>query len=208
MRFLKHTLILTLLCLGTACTGANQSVPALSAVPAASPTPIMTSAPTAVPTPMSIAEYILSVIPRCDEIEILDQPVKFVWPNVEQRLRDLEGSDWGYFSCPRPVAEVSAFYRERMLQPPYNLNETNWVDRSEGTLGIYYHPVRQNWTYMWVVPQPGDLQTSYVIVAQTASEVFEPECQSNQPQWSMSHAPSDFSLRVTLGSWALDLRRG
>jgi len=206
MRLSTYTLILVGLSLCVACTSAGQPVP--PSLPAASPMPSMTSAPTAVPTPMSMADYILSVIPRCDGIQILDQPVKFAWPNVEQRLKDLEGSDWGYFSCPRPAAEVSAFYREQMPRPPYNLNETNWVDRSEGTLGVYYHTARRAWTYMWVVPQPGDLQTSYVIVAQTASEVFEPECQSDQPQWSLSHAPFNSSRRVTLGSWALDLRRG
>ncbi len=205
MTLSKYTLILACLSLCVACTSAGQSVP--TSLPAASPTPITTSVPTAVSTPMSIADYILSVTPRCDGIQILDQPVKFVWPNVEQRLKDLEGSDWGYFSCPRPVAEVSAFYREHMPTPPYNMNETNWVDRSEGTLGIYYHTARQTWTYLWVVPQPGGLQTSYVIVAQTASEVFEPECQSDQPQRSASHAPFDLSLRVTLGSWTLNLRR-
>lgn len=207
MRLTKYTLVLVCLSFCVACTGAGQSVPASWPMPTVSPTPITSLTPAAVPTPMSLAEYILSVIPRCDGIQILDQPVKFVWPNVEQRLKDLEGSDWGYFSCPRPVAEVSVFYREQMPKPPYNLNETNWVDRSEGTLGVYYHTARRTWTYIWVVPQPGDRQASYVIVAQTASEVFAPECQSDQPQWSTSHAPFDFSLRVTSGSWALDLRR-
>ncbi len=205
MRLSKYVLILVCLSLCVACTSAGQSVPPPR--PAASPTPIMTSVPMAVSTPMPIADYILSVIPRCDGIQILDQPVKFVWPNVEQRLKDLEGSDWGYYRCPRPVAEISAFYREQMLKPPYNMRETNWVDRSEGTLGVYYHTARQTWTYMWVVPRPGDLQASYVIVALAPGEVFEPECKSDQPQWGTSHTPFDFSLRATLGSWALDLRR-
>ncbi len=192
MRLSKYTLILACLSLCVACTSAGQSVP--TSWPAASPTPIISSSPTAVPIPMSIAEYILSVIPRCAGIQISDQRIKFLWPNVEQRLKDLEGSDWGYYRCPRPVTEVSAFYREQMPKPPYNWNETNWVDRAEGALGIYYHTARRTWTYLWVVPQPGDLQASYVIVAETASEVFELQCQSDQPQWSMSGAPLDFSL--------------
>lgn len=207
MRLAEYTFVLVCLSLCAACAGTGQAVPASLPRPAASPTSITSSTPAVIPTPMSIAEYILSLIPHCDGIQVLAQPVKFVWPNVEQRLKDLEGSDWGYFSCPRPVAEVSAFYREQMPQPPYNLNETNWVDQSEGTLGVYYHAARRTWTYAWVVPQPGNLQASYVIVAQTASEAFEPACRLDQPHWSASRTPFDFSLRLTSGSWMSNLRR-
>lgn len=180
MRSLKHMLLLVCLGLCAACSGAGQAGAGPAALPstASTPTPYSTMV---VPTPMSIPVYILSLMPRCTGVQVLDQPVKFDWPNVEKRLEDLAGADWGYYSCPRPAAEISAFYREQMPKPPYNLTETNWVDRSEGSLGIYYHATRLTWMYVWVVPQPGDAQAAYVIAAQTASEAFEPMCLWDQP---------------------------
>ena len=122
------------------------------------------------------AEYILSLIPRCDKVRILDRPIKFNWPNVERRIQELEGCDWGYYSCGYNQDAVSAFYKEHMRKPPYNMGETNWVDRPEGTLGIYYHSDSRSWIYLWVVPQSGDVRTSYVIVALANGRAFEPEC--------------------------------
>lgn len=179
MRFAICLLFLAYLC--AACTGPGQAGAGPAALPSAASTPTPYST-MVVPTPMSIPAYILSLLPRCTGIQILAQPVKFDWPNVEKRLKDLEGADWGYFSCPQPAAEISAFYREQIPKPPYNLKETNWVDRSEGALGIYYHDARLTWMYVWVVPQPGNAQAAYVIAAQTASEAFEPECRLDQPQ--------------------------
>ena len=118
----------------------------------------------------------LSLIPRCDKVKILDQPVKFAWPNVEKRIKALEGSEWGYYSCPQTQDAVSTFYREGMRKKPYSMGETNWVDRPEGTLGVYYHSRSRVWIYLWVVPQPADVRASYVIVALANGRAFEPEC--------------------------------
>ncbi len=68
---------------------------------------------------------------------------------------------------------MAALYREQMPKPPYNLNETNWVDQPEGALGVYYEPVSGTWIYLWVVPQTEDTQTSYVIVAKSGSKPFD-----------------------------------
>ncbi len=149
-----------------------------TATPATSSAPTVASpiAATAVPTPMSTADYILSAIPRCEGIQVRDKPVEFAWPNIEQRMKELEKSYWGYYSCPQSPATVSAFYREQMPRPPYNKDETNWVDRPEGTLGVYYNDASQIWIYMWVVPQPADASSSYVIVALTSLKAFDPVC--------------------------------
>jgi hypothetical protein len=172
MRFSKYGLLAILLGVCIACNNTTQS--SISTPP--TPTLLPKSIPSATSTPMTDAEYVLSQIPHCESIKMLDQPIKFSWPNVDQRIKDLQGSAWGYFSCAQAPSAVSAFYREQILKPPYNRQETNWIDRSEGTLGIYFQTGSQNWLYMWVVPQSNDKQKAYVIVAVTSSEAFEPEC--------------------------------
>jgi len=176
MRFTRYTLTLVSLCLWTACPGAARPVPARAPAAALAPAPTTSSALRAASEPKTIGERVLSLIPRCDGIKILDRPVKFAWPNVEKRIKELEGCDWGYYSCAQPQAAVSTFYREQMRKPPYNMGETNWVDRPEGTLGLYYHSGSRVWIYLWVVVQPTDARTSYVIVALANGRVFEPDC--------------------------------
>ncbi len=116
------------------------------------------------------------MLPKCQGVKILDNPVKFSWPNIDQRLRELEGSYWGYYACPLAPATASALYREQMPRPPYNKTETNWVSRPEGTLGVYYSEGANMWIYMWIVPQANNPQESYLIVAMANGKVFEPTC--------------------------------
>ncbi len=123
-------------------------------------------APTLVPTPLSGGETLLKTLPKCGGIVILDDPIKFEWPNIELRIKELEGSVWGYYRCPGSQKEVAAFYREQMPKArPTIYYETNWVERKEGAVGVYYDGV--NWIYLWVVPQPDNTQMSYVIVSQS-----------------------------------------
>ncbi len=186
MRFSKYGVLAILLCVCIACTGTAQSPTTTSLTSTSSSESTVTAPPSTTSTPPTNAEYALSQIPHCAGIELLDQPVKFAWPNVEQRLKDLAGSAWGYFSCSQPQAVVSAFYREQIIKPPYNRQETNWIDRQEGTLGIYFHAASQNWLYLWIVPQSADNQKSYVIVAITNSEAIEPECRRSAEQLKIS----------------------
>lgn len=176
MRPSRHSLLFGLLCLCTACAATDQSEPTSAPMPAPSPTQTTSSAPAAVSTPLSVDEYILSVIPQFEGIQSLDQPIQFAWPNVKRRIKELEGSDWGYFRCAQPPAVVSAFYQEHMPEAPYNMREANRVERPEGTLGIYYHSAYDIWVYLWIVPQPTDPQSSYVIVAVADGMAFVPDC--------------------------------
>ncbi len=112
------------------------------------------------------------MLPKCEGVKVLDGPVQFAWPHVEQRLKELEGSYWGYYACPLAPATASALYREQMPQPPYNKTETNWVSRPEGTLGVYY----SEGANMWIVPQANNPQATYLIVAMANGKAFEPTC--------------------------------
>ncbi len=103
-------------------------------------------------------------------MQALTGPVKFAWPNLDARLQDFVRPWWSYFSCDEPAAKVSALYRQELPKPPYNMDETNWLERPEGTLGIYFSETGE-WDYIWIVPQPADPQKAYVIVAETFSYV-------------------------------------
>ncbi len=148
-----------------ACSNAPQVTQPTASNPADSPG--STGIPsTMVPAPLSAGETLLKTLPKCDGIEIMDNPIKFEWPNIELRIKELEGSVWGYYRCPGSQADVAAFYREQMPKSrPTIYYETNWVERKEGAVGVYYDGV--NWIYLWVVPQPDNTQMSYVIVSQS-----------------------------------------
>jgi hypothetical protein len=122
------------------------------------------------PTPTSAEGIGAILLPHCDGYKALKDPVPLIWPQAEDRIKELEGSSWHYYSCPQPQATVAKFYRENMTKPPYNMNETNWVEREEGTLGVYFFSPSGDWTYLWVIPQSTDPQATYVLIAQNGGE--------------------------------------
>jgi hypothetical protein len=111
-----------------------------------------------------MSESLLLRIPKCDGIEVQEKPIIFSWPDIETRVKELGDALWGYYGCDQPQAAVVAFYRAHMSEPPYNNQETNWVERAEGSVGIYYNSANA-WLYIWIVPQPDDPQKTYVILA-------------------------------------------
>ncbi len=70
------------------------------------------------------------------------------------------------------------------------------MERTEGSVGVYYNGSTTIWTYVWVVPQSQDSQQSYVIVAESLEPV-QGECRLDPPQFS-----NDFAEWVTL--WSLE----
>lgn len=162
---------LALLLLLTACSGdpvaTHTSIPSSAANESSS----ATSTPASAVAPISMSEYILSLIPQCDGVQVLE-PITFDWPNLQQRIEELEGSDWGYYACPHPYEEMAEFYRTNATEPPYLLSETNWVVIPEGTLGVYFHSVRQTWIYLWIVPQSPGSHETYVIAAYSLDLAF------------------------------------
>jgi hypothetical protein len=139
----------------------QQAIPTSSA-PASTPTSYTSS--TAVPNSFAMSESLLLRIPKCEGIEVQNKPIIFRWPNIETRIKELGDALWGYYSCDQSQAEVAAFYREHMPEPPYNNQESNWVERAEGSVGIYFNSANA-WLYIWIVPQKNDPKKTYVIVA-------------------------------------------
>jgi hypothetical protein len=164
MKLVKISIwLLCSLILSTACTGATRATGTLLAT-SASFTEVVTT-----PMPTLEASFNQFKIPSCKGIEVQSQPLKFAWPNIEQRIKELEGASWGYYRCPQPQKEAAAFYRALMPKPPYNMVETNWVERAEGSVGVYFNAALNGWSYLWIVPVPGDDQSSYVIISQSDS---------------------------------------
>jgi len=186
------------LCVGlslAACAPADEPPPATAASMA--PAPALTeSLPTSATAPDSTGADLLKNLPKCAGIEVLAAPVAFDWPNIQERLQELSGGLWGYYSCDGPQAQVAAFYREQMPRPPTNMPETNWVARAEGTVGVYYNGSSLTWIYLWVVAQPGNPQKSYVIVAETADPVSG-ECRLERPEWRSEMAAGEWEGSIT-----------
>jgi len=131
------------------------------------PTPTRSSesaAPTPVGTPEPRGPYVLEGLPLCQGIKELPSPLKFTWPNIETALEKLADYEWGYYSCALPQAALVTFYRNTMPKPPYLWEQVNDVTHTEGTLGLYYHPVRRTWLYIWMLPQT-DKGSSYLVIA-------------------------------------------
>ncbi len=181
MKFFRWVSLFSGLCLVmVACSNNPQlTQPTATVLPALNPVTTQTS-PTPEATPLSLGASLLQKLPKCDGIQVLDEPIKFDWPNIDERLQELADAQWGYYSCPAPQADVAAFYRKQMPKPPTNMYETNWVERAEGSVGVYYNGSSTIWTYLWVIPQPDDALKSYVIVAQSLDPV-QGECMLDQP---------------------------
>ena len=163
MRTTKFALVLCCLSFIAACTSAPQQVTPISSAPITTLKADISSTAT-VANSMAMSESLQLRIPKCDGIEVQEKPIIFSWPNIETRIEELGDALWGYYSCDQPQADVVAFYRAHMPEPPYNNQETNWVERAEGSVGVYYNSANA-WLYIWIVPQPNDPQKTYVIVA-------------------------------------------
>ena len=163
MRPAQYAWMLTCVCFFAACTGASpQITPTLSAP--SSTTVSNISTPAAVSDSKAMSESLLLKIPKCEGMEVQEEPIIFSWPNIETRIKELGDAMWGYYSCNQSQADVVAFYRAHMSEPPYNNQETNWVKRSEGSVGVYYNSANA-WLYIWIVPRPDNPEKTYVIVA-------------------------------------------
>jgi hypothetical protein len=163
MRHTQRALLICCLCLCTACSNAHlQTTPTISTL-ASIPT-AATSSPTEVSNSKAVSASLLLRIPKCEGIEIQEKPIVFSWPNIETRIKELGDALWGYYICDQSQEDVVAFYRANMPEPPYNNQETNWVERAEGSVGIYYNSANA-WLYIWIVPKTDDPEKTYVIVA-------------------------------------------
>ena len=161
------------ICVTTACESAPPPpastlpvLPATTALVSLTPT-AETSLLPATPDFQAQGESLQSNIPRCSGMEILKNPIDFSWPNIEQ----IEGATWGYYSCDQSQPELAAFFRAQLPQAPYDDMEINWVQRDNGTVGVYY-VTAGTYMYVWMLPLPNNSQESYAVVA-IASEMID-----------------------------------
>ncbi len=171
MRFIRCVLLLCCLCLSSAaCSNSPQLTQSSAAIPATMSAKNETT-PTPILTPISDGASLLIRLPKCEGLQIMQDPIIFKWPNIERHLKEYKDGLWGYYGCEQPQADVAAFYRAQMPKSPTNAYEMNWVEIPEGAVGVFYDGLA--WSIVWVVPQPGNTQKSYVIVAQTSYPVGE-----------------------------------
>jgi hypothetical protein len=197
MKFCKWVCLVCGLCLVmVACSNNVQLTESSATIPTAVNPATTQISQTPEPTPLSLSASLLQKLPKCDGIQVLDVPIKFDWPNIDERLQELTDAQWGYYTCPGPRADVASFYRELMPKPPFNQIETNWVERTEGSVGVYYNGSTTIWTYLWVIPQPETAQKSYVIVAESLEPV-QGECWFDPP-------PNDNDIAEEVTQWSLE----
>ena len=152
-----------------ACSASTAPIPSMPAPLASSTTEVIASrAPTAAPAP--VTKEAMPPFPPCKGMQSLSDPVNFEWPNLNEHRQEFSRSQWTYFACEQPAPEVAASYRQQLPEPPYSLDETNWLERQEGTLGVYFSQ-KGAWDYIWFIPRPNDPQKSYLIIAETFAYV-------------------------------------
>ncbi len=154
---------LLLLCAVVGCGGSPTPTPLPS-------TPTRVPLPTATPEPMG--DYVPSDIPRCEGVKMLDQALQFNWAGVDAVG---EGS-WYYYHCNLKFDALADFYRPQMTKAPYEWGEINWVVRDEGTLGVYFHTVRQTWVYLWFLSKTPPEGGSYLVVAEVGTIPLDLPC--------------------------------
>ncbi len=132
-------------------------------------------------TPGTIAEDVISDMPRCRGMEKLEF-LKFDWPDVENALERLADYNWGYYTCAMAQPELSEFYRVNMMKPPFLWRQVNHAEHDNGIVVLFYHPVKVTWGFLWMLPGP-DAQSSYLIISR--SDPGEPqawECRLSSPE--------------------------
>ena len=165
--------VLAALCTGGLLAACSAAV-SPSAPGATAPATVPTAAPAAQRPPStdtpSGGKAEMPPFPRCAGMQRLDRPVEFDWPNLKASMEQFIASAWQYYSCDQPPAEVMELYRSSLAKPPYALWEANWLEREQGVLGIYFSEAGL-WYYIWYLPQPGDPQRSYIVVAESFASV-------------------------------------
>ena len=149
------------------CAGGSASNQAIDSPAPATRVP---GAFTVTSTPPPAKTQAPRAFPRCDGMQALKDAVDFDWPNLADHKQEFWRSQWTYFACEQPAEEVAALYRRQLTEPPYGMEETNWLERQEGTLGVYFSQAG-SWAYVWFIPQPNDPQRSYVIIAESFTYV-------------------------------------
>ncbi len=168
-RACKILLAVWLSSLMVGCSAGASASPSVAAPVATAAAPAMAS-PVDAPTVIPGTKEAMPAFPQCTGMQKLSEPVNFDWPNLNEHRQEFFRSQWTYFICQEPASEVAASYRQHLPKPPYAMDETNWLERPEGSLGVFFSQ-KGAWDYIWFIPQPENPQASYLIVAETFAYV-------------------------------------
>ncbi len=130
------------------------------------PTPTVEYKPTVTPHVFTSNKNDVWLAP-CDGFEVLES-YRVYWPRNERLLEQLESSEWRYYRCPQSRISLAAQYRTKSVQPPYNWQEVIWVEESYGTVGVYFDPNVQLWTYVWFLENQSQGGESFLAVVRAA----------------------------------------
>ncbi len=167
-RLIRTLVVIVLLSVLASCAvGTSPQVPASTQSALATMDVTPSTAHSTVEPPRT---KLVQTFPECSGMQKLQGAVQFDWPTLAEHLQDFSRSQWTYYSCDQSASNVASLYRQDLPRPPYGMEETNWLERQEGTLGIFFSQ-KGAWDYIWFVPQPDDAQKSYVIISETFAYV-------------------------------------
>jgi hypothetical protein len=102
------------------------------------------------------------------------EPFTFSWAGYAEV--DMTQGKWYHYSCSSKPEDLATLYRSKMTSPPYSWLEQNWVENSEGKLGVYFHTVRQVWLYTWFLADTKNLEASRLVVSEQGSAPLSLPC--------------------------------
>jgi hypothetical protein len=143
-----------------------------ASAPTPTPTPLPTRTPAPTATSEPVGDYVPSDVPRCQGVKMLDRALKFEWVGVDA----VGDGAWYYYHCDQKPGDLATLYRPVMIKAPYEWGEINWVERPEGTLGVYFNTVRQNWLYLWFLSDTTSAGGSYLVVAEQGQIPLDLPC--------------------------------
>ncbi len=150
---------------------------------AVAPTPTPSPVPTPVPSPaIGVATpngmLITSVanrrapadVPACPNAQVLPQAIELTWTGTEDVRHNAPDSNWTYYRCGGPRANVVAFYRRWISEQPYDWVQMYWEERTDATMGAFYRigaglTEPNRWLYLWVLSDTSASQNSDLVAA-------------------------------------------
>jgi hypothetical protein len=109
-------------------------------------------------------------VPACKDVQVLEQPIQFSWPGLEDVAENAPETNWTYYRCGQSQAAASAFYRHWMSTTEYHWVEYSWDEGAGGTLGVFYSSSvnladPNRWLYLWFLPEQSSNESSYLVAA-------------------------------------------
>ena len=157
------------------CAVAPTPVPVVNTpLPTLQPSPTRTPVLLPTATALPVGDFLPADLPRCDGLKAVT-PFTFSWAGYAEL--DMSQGKWYHYHCSSKPEDLATFYRSKMSNPPYSWLQQNWVENTEGKLGVYFHAVRQVWLYTWFLTDTQNPEASRLVVsAQDKAPLSLPCC--------------------------------